>query len=196
MSTSQREVPALIKARKPFKAGEMSATRHYHTGGISYTPNKGWNTVMWPTTGALYIIYSFDTPIAWIDAYGRAKRSPQWYSQRTSRHQSLLYTLADDARITGLKADRERQDKIDAMRTADYHAAVAAERGARQRMAQQRRYWTPERIAAKELREQAKEVAALYGLKTADAKRALTQAPDEMSIEDAIASLTGTRAHA
>ena len=79
------------------------------------------------------------------------------------------------------------------MRIADYHKEVAERRAEQRRYSAQRRYWTPERIAAKEAREQAKEVAALYGVKARVALQAITQAPEEMTVEDAIASLTGVR---
>lgn len=192
MRYTQRDVPALIAARKAFDIGNMSATTHY-PHGIGFTPSKGQNNVMWPVTRALYIVYSYSTPIAWIDQYGRAKRTPQHFSVTTSKHMSRVWSMKDDAKITGKKADRERQDKIDTMRYNDYLQARAEVRAEQQRHAQQRRYWTPERLAAKELREQAREVAKLYGIKVTDATRALTRAPDEFSTEDAIASLTGTR---
>jgi hypothetical protein len=189
---SQRDVPALIRARKAFTIGNVSATSHY-PDGVPSTPYKGMNRLMWPQPGALYIIYSYTTPIAWIDQWGRAKRTPQRFSTTTSRHQSLCYYLDDDAKVTGRKRDRDRQDKIDEMRYLDYLREREEARIAGRRRTQQRRYWTPERVAAKEARDRAKDVAELYGVKHKEALKAITRAPDEFTLEEALASLTGGR---
>ena len=192
MGKSQRDVPALIKARKAFDIGNVHATSHYPHGTTWSTP-VGWSRVMWPQHGALYIVFSYGTAIGWIDKWGRAKKTPQTYSNSTSRHQGLLYTLEDDPVLTGTPADWHVPDMLDHERYMQWLKDRADRRTEQARAAQQRRYWTPERIAAKEARERAKEIADLYDIKPGVALRALTQAPDELTEEDAIASLTGTQ---
>lgn len=194
MGRTLSDAPALIAAREPFVIGALSGVSHY-PNGLAFPPNKGWNTVVWPRTGVLYIVYSFYTPIAWIDQWGRAKRSPEKFSQRTARHQGLLYTLKDDPKITGRKRDRDMADKIDAERIRDHYDVLVTQRRQQQREAARRRYWTPERLAAKEVRDQARAVAQLYGIKVGEARKALTQAPEEFTMEEAIASLMGERVH-
>jgi|SRR6478735_60745 len=193
MGKTLGDVPSLIKARKAFQIGNMKADNFYAAGGSAFSIPTGWANVMWPQRGSLYVVYSYGTAIGWIDQWGRAKKTPETFSNTTSRHQGLLYTLVDDVNIGPLPPEALKIDQEDHERYVRWLQARADRRTEQARAARQRRYWTPERLAAKEARERAKEVADLYGIKPGVALRALTQTPDELTIEDTIASLTGVR---
>ena len=192
MGRTLGDIPALIAKREAFTIGNMYA--RVHAAGHNGSPYRGWNAVDWPRNGCTYIVYSYQTPIAWIDEFGRAIHTRQHFSNTTSRHIGYTYTLESDPKIRGRKRDRDRLDREADERWRQYLQDKADRRREDAKRARQRRYWTPERLAARQLRDRASEVADLYGIGKREALRMLTQAPEETSIEEVIASLTGTRA--
>lgn len=190
-----RDVPTLVAARKAFDAGNVSAVSYYQPDIYGRQRGlgdevRGQNRYVWPKAGALYLVYSYSTPIAWIDEFGIARRSPQNFSVTTSRHQGMLWGFEDDEPLRGTKRDRQWATKLFERGVAAYHQDREALRRERQRDAAKRRYWTPERIAAKEARERAREVAELYGIPVTEARRALTDTQEDLTVEDAVASIT------
>lgn len=45
--------------------------------------------------GSLYVVYSYDTPIAWIDNKGKAFITDEKFSVTTSKHMHSVYGLSD-----------------------------------------------------------------------------------------------------
>lgn len=124
------DTPELMRARKDFKIGNMSGQRFYECSyagdrGITHPGligiGGGWNTELTPETGVLYAVYSYETPIGWIDNLGRAVIPREHHSHSTSRHQGLVrWGLKDDP-----KPDGVTQEMRDA-RTAEEQAIYAA----------------------------------------------------------------------
>lgn len=81
----------ILSARKPFQShGAMAA---YH-----YTPNRTGRLPMeWVNAyradrenpGISYVVYSYNTPIAWVRADGETVIPDVGYSVTTTRHQGL-----------------------------------------------------------------------------------------------------------
>lgn len=88
-----------LRNRLPFTTG--GALRGaYHTTDTVYRGYLGWlnddeaNRFMIDhLAGITYVVWSYDTPIAWVRDDGTVYRVSQRFSATTSRHQSTLYLL-------------------------------------------------------------------------------------------------------
>lgn len=97
--TRLRDIPDKIAQLESFDGNSMSGY-FFSDGAYGIQPGRGNES---PPNGSIYIVWSYGTPIAWIDQVGRAYRVPHKFSVTTSKHQSILHTLKD---LTS--KDRER----------------------------------------------------------------------------------------
>lgn len=89
MSEKTREEVALfLRSRKPFKRGNLSAEKFgpFRTGG--HLPAA--EVIKMLRDEPTYIVYSYDTPIAWITTDGTAYVPDVTYSVTTTRHQRIV----------------------------------------------------------------------------------------------------------
>ena len=147
------DAAAWIAERKPFDCGNMSARSYPAPVHI----HPGWNSMLRPGP-VVYAVFSYSTPIGWIDDLGRAVVPPETHSNSTSRHQGIVRCALKGDPVEGKRVEKARvkrdEEEMDIIER--WHERKAEERRARQREANRLRYWTPERIAAKEAREAVK----------------------------------------
>lgn len=99
MKTVNRgQVPEMIASRTPFKIstgnlrGEAmpEGTRYIYAGWL----NEAEAARLYADTRRIrYVIFSYQTPIAWVLDDGSTYRVSQRFSMTTSHHQGRLYTL-------------------------------------------------------------------------------------------------------
>lgn len=157
---TQRQAPDLIARREEFDASALWARSFYDQTwvdehgrtrqGTDRPPDRGYNNVLWPEVGVKYVVFSYATPIAWIDKDGVAVVTPQRFSQTTSaRHQNKLWKFRDDlgGNVRARASARERYQRV----IDGYHARKAdeARQAKNERARLQRKY-------ERELREEAK----------------------------------------
>lgn len=121
---SQRTAREHIHARHDFVASNFSG-RAFPEGTRAHT-SSGWGSES-PPPGCTYVIWSYDTPIAWVDGKGCAHLIVESFSVTTSAHQSAARALTHDSRAKA--RDIARAEKLQAQR----HAALAAWRAERKR---------------------------------------------------------------
>jgi hypothetical protein len=56
---------------------------------------KPWNIYTGRRRQIVYVVYSYDVPIAWAYADGSVERPGEWYSSTTNRHQQIAAALTD-----------------------------------------------------------------------------------------------------
>jgi hypothetical protein len=102
MTVTQRKIPSLIAARQDFQGSNMNGV-HYPDGcpridmGWGVDSDASESDVRVPE-GSRYVIWSYQTPIAWIDPDGFAVIPARTYSRTTNRHQSIVHSaLRHDA---------------------------------------------------------------------------------------------------
>lgn len=96
--TLLRDVPALVAGRRPFEGNSMSARRvkahpsGYDVGytGLLPTPEEPRYQDDLRKHGKLYVVYSYDTPIAWGPLDGDLYVPDVKYSMTTSKHQGIV----------------------------------------------------------------------------------------------------------
>lgn len=91
--TNLRDTPDKIAKLQTFHGNNMRG-QFFGRGGARYSPDRGIGREA-PPQGSIYVVWSYATPIAWIDNVGRAHRVPEKFSVSTSKHQGKLYTLRD-----------------------------------------------------------------------------------------------------
>lgn len=107
----------LIRERKDFQIGNIMGeafTKPNYPNGLNYRIHPGWNKgPLFVPLGARYVLYSYRTPIAWIDDLGRAVFCPQTFSTSTTRHMGYFRAaLRDDPCTTkALAAKRDTRDR-------------------------------------------------------------------------------------
>lgn len=90
--TPLRDIPKKVAKLEDFDGNSVRGV--YFEGGVKHPIHRGQAEVG-PPAGSIYIVWSYLTPIAWIDGLGKAVRPAQKFSRTTTRHQSTLYTLKD-----------------------------------------------------------------------------------------------------
>ena len=99
MKSAQRNIVSIVKSRAVDVEGygsmrSRSTPEGLHRGGyeLGYLPDRLRKIVMARADSIVQVIYSYDTPIAWLDA-------GQWivpdvsYSPTSGKHQGYLYVL-------------------------------------------------------------------------------------------------------
>lgn len=83
----------VLQARDEFTtSGALRGARSYGHASIGRLPADYRQSI----DGATYVIYSYATPIAWLDANGVWQVPDVKYSVTTSRHQSLIATAVSE----------------------------------------------------------------------------------------------------
>lgn len=150
---------SLIRDRKEFTIGNMSAISYY-PDGARYLPHSGWNHgPLLPGVGAKYLVFSYSTPIAWIDDLGRAVFCPQTFSHSTSRHMGYArQALGNDPCTTkALAAKRATRDRKEERIVRKWREEVEYERketkreNARQEREHRKAQAEQERLLAEEV---------------------------------------------
>lgn len=151
------ELGPYIQARLPWDLNSMSASYHGEEG-VAYGLNGGWNTYLTPQKGTRYVIYSYATPIAWIDDVGLVVMPHNSHSNTTGKHQNHVRRwLRDDPLRPGEVALRALRLETYERQHEEFHKAQEEARKERARESRKRSYWTDERIAAKRERDAARE---------------------------------------
>lgn len=63
-------------------------------GGIGYKPSWGRGSYG-PYKDAVYIVWSYGTPVLWVDGRGKVNRTPEKFSVTTSKHMGSLWGLSE-----------------------------------------------------------------------------------------------------
>lgn len=86
------EYAAYLRERRPFKTGGALFAERRGAGGpagyVGRLPER-WRQSL---EQAVYVVYSYGTPIAWVDTSGRWTQPDVHYSVTTTRHQSKIAT--------------------------------------------------------------------------------------------------------
>lgn len=187
-----RDVGQAIKERRDFTVGNVSAKR-FTNGLPEYaTGPRGWTNPSLPTpeAGARYIVWSYGTPIGWIDRHGVAYVTPENFSVSTSRHVSIVSSaLTDDE--GGRKCDKERARKRYAKIRSEYLAEAARQRAERKAIMQRYR-----REDARREREEARKFQAESEAAIASIVQGTPMPPVVLGIEgevEAIESILAVR---
>lgn len=94
MKATRRTIPGLIAKREPFQndSGTLRAEKNPVT--VRFTKlndlEKSRLRIDADTQGIAYIVYSYDTPIAWETKSGWVYKVEQTFTQTTSKHQAML----------------------------------------------------------------------------------------------------------
>lgn len=148
----------LIRERKEFAIGNVSATSHY-PDGAKRQPFQGRNHgPLLPGVGVKYLVFSYNTPIAWIDDLGRAVFCPQTFSRSTSRHMGYARRALENDPCTtkALAAKRTTRDRKEERIVRKWREGVEYERketrreNARQERERRRERAEEERLLAEE----------------------------------------------
>lgn len=75
-----RQIPQALRNRKSFTGNTMTGTTEYRGKGM-------FNGTV--PEDAEYYVYSYNTPIAWVDSNGTVTVPDERYSTTTSRQQNL-----------------------------------------------------------------------------------------------------------
>lgn len=120
---SQRTAVDYIARYQAFEASALSAQVYPNgCGSIGH----GYLTQDSVPPDATYVVFSYFTPIAWVEGCGRAVRTAQRFSPTTStKHQPCLYRLAD--RPDGDREEIERRNEADRIRRAAEAEAARVE---------------------------------------------------------------------
>lgn len=89
-----REIPALIAKREAFEGNSMKAEVHpavVFAGKLNDSERAVLNAEN--PYDIVYVVYSYETPIAWVRRDGSTYTVKQRFSVTTSKHQGKLYTL-------------------------------------------------------------------------------------------------------
>lgn len=152
----------LIRQRKDFKIGNIEGrafAKPDYPNGLTYRPQRGWNTgPLFVPIGARYVLFSYYTPVAWIDDLGRAVFCPQTFSPSTSRHMHYFRAaLVDDPCTTkALAAKRDTRDRKEEKLVRKWREEKEYERkeerreAARRERARRREVAESERLLAEE----------------------------------------------
>lgn len=151
---SQFTARAVARDYLPFDASACSG-RAYPEGATSWQISQGMRRGKPVPEGVTYIVYSYDTPIAWVEACGRAVVTDETYSKTTScRHMPVARSVRD--RPDAERAEVQRRNADDAAtRAAAAVEALAAKAAAK----------VAARAARKEAREEAKRLVAQEALR-------------------------------
>lgn len=86
---SYRKIPAALRAREPFEGNSMYAVQmlaaRVSTGQLSGDDLSAFRAVQ----GSVYVVKSYNTPIAWVTEDGTVTIPDTRYSATTSRQQNL-----------------------------------------------------------------------------------------------------------
>jgi hypothetical protein len=97
-----RQIPALIAERKSFRGNSMPAVAidrndgfrgHIGIGTAGRLGTEEARKFYAEADRIVYLVKSYDTPIAWVLDDGTTYKVGQKFSVTTSRHQGKLYTL-------------------------------------------------------------------------------------------------------
>lgn len=92
ISGRSREVPKMIRDRKPFQGyGSFRATTRWEGDGV--LPRRLWPSSPTETRDIDYVVYSYATPIAWHHPENGWTVPAVKYSMTTSHHQGRLYLI-------------------------------------------------------------------------------------------------------
>lgn len=101
-----------------------------------------------PPANAVYIVWSYDTPIGWVTPDGQGYVVPQKFSVTTSRHQSLALGLLTRQQLDAVWAKREQEYR----ERRDTQAKRKEEAAVKRREREQR---TAERLIKKTVKDRA-----------------------------------------
>lgn len=91
--TPRRDIPGKLSRYASFDGSSMHAKFYPPNWRDSHFDAGIGNEA--PPKGSIYVIWSYGTPIAWIDPLGKAYKVRQKFSRTTSCHQGMLYALTD-----------------------------------------------------------------------------------------------------
>ena len=152
----------LIRQRKDFQIGNIMGkafAKPDYPNGLTSRPQRGWNAgPLFVPRGARYVLFSYYTPVAWIDDLGRAVFCPQTFSSSTTRHMSYFRAaLMDDPCTTkALAAKRDTRDRKEEKLVRKWREEKEYERkeerreAARRERARRREVAESERLLAEE----------------------------------------------
>lgn len=136
--TNSWQTREALANREPFTTyGSLSATRHT---GEDLRPHLPWGNRLpadwrqrWDRDAdrIAYVVWSYDTPIAWVTMYDDVVKVDHKWSVTTSKHQGMLYALDASERTRNSiydAAQRERQTLKDRRAEARDNAALARSR--------------------------------------------------------------------
>lgn len=100
LRVNSQEIPRAWTKREEFESttssmrGKRLANKHYlYYGDARLNDAEESRLVADLAIGIVYVVFSYDTPIAWVRSDGTEYRVSQKFSQTTSKHQGRLYTL-------------------------------------------------------------------------------------------------------
>ena len=115
MTVNRKTIPGLIEKREAFTnaSGTLRATKNPQPVVRQFSLNDEEFSrlrIDQDQSGISYMVYSYDTPIAWETKTGHIYKVQQTFSQTTSKHQGLLYLF---------------HERINAYAVCDRHLAKA-----------------------------------------------------------------------
>lgn len=90
--TPLREVSKKIRNLEDFNGNSVSGKAY--PGGIGYQPDWG-RASAGPGRDAVYIVWSYATPVLWVDGVGKVHRTKEKFSVTTSKHMSSMWGLEE-----------------------------------------------------------------------------------------------------
>jgi hypothetical protein len=78
-----------------FAAGEAPVIQQPPSVYGMVIKRKPWNIYAGRRAQIVYVVYSYDVPIAWAYADGTVDRPSDWYSTTTQRHKEIAAALSD-----------------------------------------------------------------------------------------------------
>lgn len=100
LKLTRRQIPDAVKERKDFvnstgsMRGKTLADKHnLYRPDSQLNEKENARLVADLAIGIVYVIFSYDTPIAWVCADGYVYKVEQRFSYTTSCHSGMLYTL-------------------------------------------------------------------------------------------------------
>lgn len=90
--TSLRNVSEKVRNLKSFTGNSLRGEAF--PGGIGYQPDWG-RASDGPGPDAVYIVWSYWTPVLWVDGTGMVHRTKEKFSVTTSKHMSSLWGLEE-----------------------------------------------------------------------------------------------------
>lgn len=96
--TTVRDADVPMRKQQDFRASALSGNNRV-LDGVHYAPTLGRLPDEYRASAmtARYVVFSYETPIAWVDATGAWVQPPTRYSVTTSKHQGVV------RRVTGIR---------------------------------------------------------------------------------------------
>lgn len=128
-----------LSERRPYTTGgAMRATTGPapdHNGGWLREKDSVWFAAwIMDRATARYVVWSYDTPIAWVTGGGNLVQPPVTYSLTTTKHQGLLYAL----RLSVPSGDADRRHDQERAKVAIANSAARERQAQRDRRAEAR----------------------------------------------------------